>query len=227
MEPRIPFRVLVFSKTAGYRHTSIPAGISGLKGLAASTNAFTVDASEDATLINAGNLSSYRVIIFLQNSGDFLNPDQLEGLKSYVRSGGGFVGIHCASAGLQDTPWYGELVGAVFTDHPEPQEGVVQVEDRHHAIVSGLPSQWRWLDEWYNFRVNPRGKVTVLLSIDEACYRGGTMGVRDHHPLAWCREFEGCRTFYTSLGHFDEAYGDARFMEHIRRGISWAARIEE
>ncbi len=215
------FKVLVFSKTAGYRHDSIPAGIKAIKELGASTQVFNVDASEDASLITADNLSQYSVVVFLQTSGNFLGQEQLSGLRSFVRGGGGFVGIHCAAAGMSDDPWHGELIGAVFTDHPPPQTGAIAVENRDHPIVSGLPARWHWFDEWYNFSANPRDKVTVLLSIDEQCYGGGKMG--DGHPLAWCREFDGGRTFYTSLGHFDEAYEVAEFKSHLLNGILWAA----
>ncbi|KAI5865206.1 glycosyl hydrolase [Durotheca rogersii] len=214
------FAVLIFSKTAGYRHESIAAGIEAIQRLGTSSGAFTVDASEDAFLINAENLSRYAVVIFLQTSGNFLDGEQLAGLQAYVRSGGGFVGIHCAAAAMEREPWYGELIGAVFTDHPEPQAGVVDVESRDHTIVSGLPENWEWYDEWYNFSKNPRAKVTVLLSIDETTYQGGKLG--DDHPLAWCREFDGGRSFYTSLGHFRDAYKDRRFMSHILNGILWA-----
>lgn len=215
------FKVLIFSKTAAYRHASIPAGIRAIQKLG-STSGFSTDASEDASIITATNLAQYAVVIFLQTSGDFLNEKQLESLKSYVRSGKGFVGIHGASSGLKNVPWYGELVGAQFTDHPKPQNGILKVENRDHFIVSGLPGEWAWFDEWYNFRSNPRQKVSVLISIDEAEYDGGTMG--SDHPIAWCREFEGGRTFYTSLGHFEEAYEDATFLSHILNGILWVAR---
>ncbi|CAJ2510495.1 Uu.00g133040.m01.CDS01 [Anthostomella pinea] len=221
METRSRFRVLVLSKTAGYRHESIPAGIEGIKKVGASGK-FTVDASEDSTLISVDHLRRYAVVVFLQTSGDFLNQEQLGALKTYMKNGGGFVGIHCAASAMFTEPWYGELIGAIFTDHPEPQKVVVRVEKGNHCIVAGHPEEFAWLDEWYNFRANPsRDKVTVLLSIDEKGYEGGKMG--DDHPLAWCQEIDGGRSFYTALGHFSEAYEDDKFMNHVLNGILWAA----
>ncbi|KAI0435251.1 Crp/FNR family transcriptional regulator [Xylaria sp. FL1042] len=219
------FDIFVFSKTADYRHDSIPAGIEGLKNLGASSNSFDVTASEDASLINAGFLARFKAVVFLSTSGEFLTTEQLQGLKTYVNGGGGFVGVHCAAAGMYSQPWYGELVGAYFAGHPVPHRSVVRVESkvRDHVVVSGLPEEIEWFDEWYNFKENPWGKVTVLLSTDEELYTGGTMG-RDH-PLAWCREFDGGRTFYTALGHFDEAFRDQAFMTHLLNGILWAARV--
>ncbi|KAI0146410.1 carboxylesterase-like protein [Xylariaceae sp. FL1272] len=220
---REKFRVFVFSKTAAYRHGSIPAGIQGLQKLGASTDTFTVDASEDARLIKPDYLSQFKVLVFLSPSGEFLTKDQLLSLKSYINNGGGFVGIHCASSAMRSEPWYGELVGAYFTNHPKPQHGVVKVENNDHVIVSHYPNQFNWFDEWYNFSWNPRDKVKVLLSTDESHYEGGEMG--SDHPLAWCREFDGGRSFYTALGHFDEAYQDESFMKHLHSGILWAARL--
>lgn len=215
------FRIFVFSKTAGYRHDSIPAGVESLRQLADTTKLFTVEASEDASLINSEALSQFKVVVFLSTSGEFLTTEQLNALKAFTTKGGGFVGIHCASEGMRSDPWYGQLVGSYFTDHPKPQHGVVKVENKDHVIVSGFPPKFNWHDEWYNFEWNPRNNVTVLLSIDESGYEGGTMG--NDHPLAWCREFEGGRSFYTSLGHFDEAFQDEAFMKHLLNGILWTA----
>ncbi|KAH6647013.1 glycosyl hydrolase [Truncatella angustata] len=213
--------ILVFTKTAGYRHESISAGIEALKKFAAASDLITCDTTEDASVINLSSLSQYRVLVFLHTSGDFLDKAQLDALKGFIRNGGGFVGIHGAAAGMPQDEWYGRLVGAAFTEHPKPQDGVVKIEDTAHALTKGLSNQWKWHDEWYNFRSNPRDNVHVLMSIDESSYEGGTMG--NDHPLAWCQEFEGARSFYTSLGHFDEAWRDERFHEHIKRGIYWAA----
>ncbi|KAI0125243.1 glycosyl hydrolase [Xylariales sp. AK1849] len=215
-------RILLFSKTAAYRHESIPAGVKALTQRIDAPSPFTTDSSEDASLINAANLSQYDAVVFLHTSGNFLDQAQLAALKDYLQAGGGFVGIHCAAAGMPTDLWYGSLVGAAFTDHPLPQKGVVTVEDADHVITKGLPARWEWFDEWYNFKTNPRDKVHVLMSIDEGCYEGGTMG--GDHPLAWCHETGKSRSFYTSLGHFSEAWENNDFLGHVNRGILWAAR---
>jgi len=242
------FQVLVFSKTVDYRHDSIPAGIEGLRRLAADSMSssvspapFTVTASEDAGLFTEAGLAQYRVIVLCQNSGDFLDADQLAALKGFVRGGGGVVGIHCAAFGMPtrdvDTEgWYGRLIGAQFSDHPEPQTGIVRVVDPGHTLVargSGLKAMkatadatytWACFDEWYNFTADPRDNgIHVLLAVDETSYQGGKHG--SDHPIAWCQEFEGSRSFYTALGHFDAAYADETFMAHVLNGILWTARL--
>lgn len=248
--PTAAFKTLVFSRTEAYRHASIPAGLAALEGLArrstTSPTPFSMHATEDAIVFNPSTLAQYRVVVFLQSSGEFFdNETQLEALKEFVRRGGGIVGIHCASTGLPSSEYYGRLIGAVFTDHPDPQQGVVVIEDPAHPIVSRvsgsenttkvtnqdaasavqrIPADIDWFDEWYNFTSNPRilDGIQVLMSVRETSYEGGTMG--EDHPIVWCQEFDGGRSFYTALGHFDEAYTNEFFVQNILNGILWAAR---
>jgi len=228
------FKVLVFSRTASYRHNSIPAGISGIHRLAedsiGSATPFTAFSTEDPSIFTPSSLSEFRVIILLQCSGEFLSsPDQLDALKGFVRSGGGIVGIHCASFGMLSSEWYGRLIGAVFDSHPEPQKHRVRVVDAGHPIVArslgksagmrelGGDWEWEWMDEWYMFKEDAgsiKENVHVLL----------TGGLHDQdYPIAWCHEFQGGRSFYTSLGHFDEAFEDEGFMAQVLGGILWVS----
>lgn len=233
--PHQPFRVLVFSKTTGYRHDSIPAGISGIRALGTRTRLFEVDATEDAeSAMSLEVLSRYRTTLFLSTTGiDLLNEAQIAALRGYVRSGGGFVGVHAASSGLKGDEWYGRLVGAHFDGHPPPEEGTVVIEDAEHFITktqadAPCPCETRrWMDEWYNFTTHPRRNenLHILARGDPSTFAGGAMG--DDHPLTWCQEFEGGRSFYTALGHYDEAYQDDWFMGQILRAILWTARAGE
>ncbi|KAF2281361.1 glycosyl hydrolase [Westerdykella ornata] len=225
-----PFHVLVFSKTTGYRHTSIPAALTALQALASRTGKFTIEASEDANAtITAPSLNRFAVVILLQNTGDFLDETQLDALRQFLRAGGGVVAIHGAAAGLLDCDWYGELIGAHFANHPDPERGDVLVEAPEHWILRGCCEgeagrrREGWMDEWYNFTTHPRSnpRLKVLLRGDPKSFSGGQMG--DDHPLSWCQEFEGGRVYFTALGHFDEAYSNGWFMDQIYRGILWAA----
>ena len=219
-----PFKVLVFSKTKGYRHDSIPTGIAGLKRLATETGLFTVTASEDATLFHSSTLPNYRVIILLQSSGNFLDPAQLEAFQDFVRSGGGVLSIHGAAAGMPSSEWYGRLVGAHFDMHPDPEPGSLIVADASHPIIDNEQPPEKWMDEWYNFTSHPaeNSNLRVLLRGDTSSFKGGKHG--DDHPLAWCQDFEGGRSAYIALGHFDEAWDSEWYVELVRRGLMWVAR---
>lgn len=209
-------RLLLHTRTTGYRHDSIPAGIAAVRALG-----FEVDATEDPAVLE-GPLDGYAAVVFLSTSGEVLTPAGRERLKAYVESGGGFVGVHAAACTEYDWPYYGELLGARFDRHPEYQPGKVVVEDRTHPATRHLPAVWEFTDEWYDFRTNPRAAVRVLASADESSYEGGGMGA--DHPLVWCREQGEGRVFYTALGHAAEAYDDPDFRAHLLGGITWAAR---
>lgn len=211
-------KILVFSKTAGYYHESIPAGVKAIQALGREHH-INVDTTKDAKVFNEGNLKTYDAVVFLSTTGDVLNSLQQKAFENYIHSGGNFVGIHAASTTEYQWPWYGRLVGGVFNGHPEPQHGDIHVTSLKNKATSHLPTIWKWYDEWYNFK-SIQGDINVLLTVDESTYKGGTNG--DNHPLAWFREFEGARSFYTALGHFDTAYSNPQFLKHILAGIQYA-----
>ena len=215
-----PYDVLVFSKTAGFRHDSIPAGVQAVRDLGAA-NGFTVTATEDAAAFTTANLANYEAVVFMSTTGDVLNASQQTAFESYIRGGGGYVGVHAAADTEYDWPFYGNLVGAYFASHPAIQPADIVVEDRAHAATAHLPSRWHRTDEWYNYRTNPRTSAHVLASLDESTYSGGGMGA--DHPIAWCKPFEGGRSFYTGSGHTQESYADPAFRNHLLGGIRWAA----
>lgn len=217
------FSVLVFSKTTGYRHESIEAGTAAIQALGAEHN-FAVSAGADASVFNDDNLSHYAVVLFLNPSGDVLDAVQKAAMQRFIRNGGAFVGIHSATDVEYDWAWYGQLVGAFFTEHPKIQTATVHVVDSTHPSTSHLPAQWRRCDEWYNFDRDPSPQVTVLARVDESTYEGGRLG--DNHPIAWYHEFDGGRSWYTAMGHTAESYSDPLFRDHILGGILWAAGVE-
>jgi type 1 glutamine amidotransferase len=214
-------RVLVFSKTAGFRHDSIPAGIAAIRQLG-SQNGFTVDATEDANAFTTANLAQYQVVIWLSTTGDVLNATQQTAFESYVNGGGGYVGVHSAADTEYDWAWYGGCCGAYFLSHPAQQTASVIVEDRTSDSTAHLPATWSRFDEWYNYRTNPRGAVNVLMRLDESTYSGGTMGA--DHPITWWHDVGSGRAWYTGLGHTIESYSDPNFTRMLLGGIRVAAK---
>jgi glucose/arabinose dehydrogenase/type 1 glutamine amidotransferase len=213
--------VLVFSKTAAFRHGSIPAGLAAIQQLG-QENGFSVDATEDATQFTDANLGAYDAVVWLSTTGDVLNEEQQAAFERYVQGGGGYVGIHSASDTEYDWPWYGGLVGAYFRNHPANQTADLVVSDDAHPSTAALPRVWRRFDEWYNFQTNPRGDVHVLLTIDERSYSPGAGAMGSDHPMAWCHAYDGGRAWYTALGHTNGSYAEPLFREHLLGGIRWA-----
>ncbi|KAA0237432.1 MAG: ThuA domain-containing protein [Armatimonadetes bacterium] len=213
--------VLVFSKTASFRHDSIPEGQEMFRRMA-SAEGFNVSFTELSARFTDEALAQVDVLVFLLTTGDVLNDAQQGAMERFVRRGGGYLGIHAASDTEYDWPWYGKLVGAYFLSHPAIQKATLHIEQPDHPTVSHLPKTWVRTDEWYDFRSNPRSSVNVLMRIDEATYNGGRMGA--DHPVTWCHEFEGGRAWYTALGHTKESYSESEFVEMIRRALRWVAK---
>lgn len=212
-------RLLVFTKTAGFRHDSIPTGIAAVRELL--SDRFEIDATEDAAVFEAANLARYRAVVFLSTTGDILDEAQQRAFEGFIRSGGGFAGIHAAADTEHTWPWYGKLVGAYFKTHPDIQEALVRVEDKRHPSTVMLPTEWRRTDEWYVYSSNPRSRVQVLASVDDSTIQGVSMG--GDHPIAWFHVFEGGRSWYTGGGHTHESFAEPLFRAHIEGGILWAA----
>jgi cytochrome c len=219
--PSVELRVLLFTKTAGFRHDSIPAAVQSLRELGARYR-IQVDATEDAAVFSDTSLRPYDVVVFLLTTGDVLDDPQQAAFQAYVRSGGGFVGVHSASDTEHDWPWYGGLVGAYFVGHPPIQRATIDVADTRGASTRGLARQWTRTDEWYNFATNPRGVVQVLATLDETSYAPGE-GTMGDHPIAWSHRYDGGRAWYTAGGHTQESYSEPLFLAHLLGGILWAA----
>jgi type 1 glutamine amidotransferase len=216
-------RLLVFSKTGGFRHASIKDGKLALRKLALEHN-FVIDFTEDAAVFTDANLARYDAVIFLMTTGKILDDNQKAAFERYIRAGGGYAGVHSASDTEYTWSWYGGLVGAYFDrihGHSKVVQATIHVTDRTHPSTMMLPSVWVRTDEWYNFASNPRGKVNVLMTIDESTYRGGTMGA--DHPIAWYHEYDGGRAWYTALGHTAASYYEPLFLAHLWGGIMYAA----
>ena len=212
--------LLLFSRTAAYRHDSIPAGVQALSKLAAD-HAWTLAATEDPTRFSDEGLAAYDAVIFLSTTGDVLDDTQQAAFERFIRAGKGFIGIHSATDTEYDWAWYGGLVGAYFREHPAIQPADVIVEDAASPATAGLPNPWHRTDEWYSFKSNPRSKVHVLLSLDERSYTPGSSSMNGDHPIAWCQEYDGGRAFYTALGHTSESFSDPSFIGQVAGAVTW------
>lgn len=210
-------QVLVFSRTAGYHHASIAVGNRALVQLGEKNNLVVVTTA-DAAYFNNDSLEEYFAVVFLSTTGDVLNQDQQAAFEWYIRSGGGYVGIHAASDTEYEWPWYGRLVGGYFNGHPPVQDAVLQILNHDHPATGHLDATWSKRDEWYNFR-DMNDAVDVLINVNEHTYEGGTMG--SSHPVSWYHQYDGGRAFYTALGHTEESFSDPLFLDHVLGGIEY------
>ncbi len=220
-------RVLLFSHSTGYRHASIETGVAAIQGLGAREK-MTIVPSADPNVFSPEGLKGYNAIVFLSTSTDPKKPEsewfqgaRREALQSFVRRGGGIVGIHAASDSHYHWPWYGKMIGGHFTRHPPgTPEGTLKVVDRKHPATKGVQPTMRRVDEWYYFEdYNP--EAHVLVTLDPA-----SIGEKDvnPNPISWTHEFEGGRVFYTAMGHTTETYADRNFLTHLANGLRWVMK---
>jgi type 1 glutamine amidotransferase len=214
-------RVLVFYKTEGFYHSSIPTAITAIQKLGTENN-FEIDTTRIAANFNQENLKKYKAVLFLSTTGNVLNNAQQRAFEQYIQAGNGFVGIHAATDTEYDWPWYNGLVGAYFNGHPAVQPATINVVNKNHDATSFLPHAWQRTDEWYNFKnLNP--DIQVLANLDEQTYSGGIHG--DNHPIAWYHDYQGGRSFYTAGGHTEDSYQEPLFLKHILGGIQYAMGV--
>ncbi|MBK7334797.1 MAG: ThuA domain-containing protein [Saprospirales bacterium] len=212
-------KVLILAKSEFYVHQSTPAAIEAISKICEESG-WDVEVTEDPWgYFEEKKLPKYAAVIFLNTAGDVFSPTEEILFERYIEAGGGYVGIHTAIDTEHNWEWYGELVGGRFAGMTEVQEATLQVLDRSHPSTQHLDSVWRRKDEWFNLTsLSP--DMTVLINVDEKSYEGGKMGVL--HPIAWRREFDGGRVFFTGMGHTAEAYSEPDFLEHLKGGIAYA-----
>ncbi|MEM6551141.1 MAG: ThuA domain-containing protein [Planctomycetota bacterium] len=224
MDPEIPLvRMLLFTKTAGFRHGNIPDGVKAIRTLCSRLGIDMIH-TEDARLFNDDDLAKFDVVTFFNTTGNVLDEQQQAAFQRFIRAGNGFAGIHAATDTEHSWPWFNKLVGGYFAGHPKVQPAEMDVLNRDHPSTVHLPERWSRTDEWYNFK-SMYGGVNVLLNLDETTYQGGKMG--KNHPAAWYHEFDGGRSWYTAGGHTKEAFAEPYFMQHLAGGIRWAAGMTE
>ncbi|TDC50404.1 PKD domain-containing protein [Jiangella ureilytica] len=230
--PESEYQVLFFHKTTGFRHDSIPAALNAVEELGVE-HGFTVTETQDASIFTDDGLAEFEAIVFFTDGENTLNAGQRQAFERYIHRGGGFAGLHSTSnMDKTNWPWWSDLMGgAFFRNHPSGadqfQDATVRIEDDTHPSTAGLPAEWIREDEWYNFTANPREKVHVLATLDESTYNPGSGAMGEDHPIAWCANFDGGRTWYTALGHSSEHYDEPLMRDHLLGGIEWAAGVAD
>jgi PKD repeat protein/type 1 glutamine amidotransferase len=230
------YRVLVFWGGAEKSATT-QAGFRAIQQLGQDNN-FAVEATDDPARFVDHQLSRFRAVVFLNTAGDPLDTAQKDAFERYFRNGGGFVGIGSAIETGPEWDFLTEILGTRATSKTEVQAGTIKVADRVHDASKDLPEYWTRTDAWYNFETNVRGESHVLATVVERVddlgsfeeqpwggsltgITGGTMGF--DHPVAWCKDWQGGRSFYTALGNTTASYNETDLRTHLGGAIVWAA----
>ncbi|MDX2248749.1 MAG: ThuA domain-containing protein [Bacteroidia bacterium] len=232
--PSDRLRVLLFSKSTGFRHTaSIEAG-KKILGELSEKNQWFIYNTEEGGVFNPEQLSEFDVVIFNNSTGRVLNDEQQKALENYVEQGGSLIGIHGAGDNSHHWDWYVQnLLGSEFSHHtlnPQFQETQVMLHSVADSLMTvGLPSTWTHTDEWYVFFENPETKgFNILYTIDgEKINPSGNMlwmkdknfGMGKSHPIAWYKAVGQGHTFYTSMGHDAQTWEQEPFVQMLENAV--------
>ncbi|VUD67592.1 Aldose sugar dehydrogenase YliI [Thalassocella blandensis] len=218
--------VLVFSKTSGFRHGSIEAGVAMVQELA-DTYGYGFTHTEDSSVFTNENLADYSTIVFMNTTGDIFTDDQKAAFKAYIENGGGYVGTHSAADTEHNWEWYTDtlLAGAEFDHHGDGiPTARVEIEKPTDTLVGHIGTEWIIGDEWYFWKGNPRGvgNVEVLANLDRSSYESN-YPVEDH-PVVFKNSVGEGRIFYTAVGHVDANFSEENMVEMIRKAIEWTSQ---
>jgi len=214
------FKALLVTTTRGWHHESVHAGVLAIQQLGI-RNYFDVVLLEDPKGFTDKFLEQFKVVIFLQTTGDILDSAQQKVMERFIQSGKGFAGIHSASDTEYDWDWYNRLVGRMFYIHPVIQSARLTVIDPAFPGLQGFTGNKLWTDEWYEFGPEKVNDLHYILGVDESSYnqvvqwgdkKGNGMGT--FHPVAWYHNFDGGRSFYTALGHLPSIFSDPGYLTH-------------
>lgn len=246
-KPKQARKILLYSKTLGFRHGSIPVGAAALTMLGEKTGAFSAVHSEDPEMFDENRLSQFDAVFFVNTTGDCLAPrtgnlskdeqatleQRKKNLLKFIADGKGFGGLHSATDTFYSWKEYGDLIGAYFTSHPW-YDIPVKVDSANHPLTKMFDaSGFRYKDEIYMFGPQTRSvdkgrqpysrdRIKVLLSIDASKFdaKGGTRPDKDY-AISWVKEHGKGRVFYCALGHNDFVYWDPQVMKHYLAGIQY------
>ncbi len=197
-----------------------------------------LDATKDASRINAEELAGYDVVIFY-TQGDLtkegldekppMAEDGLQTLLTWIQEGGGFVGIHSATDTFRPmrpddpiTP-FTAMLGGAFRAHGRQFEGTVRVADPDHPAVDGVPGTFELKDEWYLFSHVDHDDMHVLALLDPGNERT-EQKLYDvaPYPVVWCKDYGDGRVYYNAMGHRRDVWDNAHFRRLIANGVQWA-----
>lgn len=219
-------KLLVFTYSAGYRHSYISTAVEILTKLGEKLKIFEVYATEDVEEFS--EIINFDGVIFLTSGEIPLSEEQKNMLIEFVKSGRGFVGIHNAADTFHTYTLYGEMLGGYFHSHPWTQEAIFIVENQDHQSTKHLPRKFKAYEEIYVFKNwVKREKTNVLISLDLSSV-DLSKAPRDivDYPMSWCHKYGSGRVFYTAFGHQTKRWREEWFQKHVLGGIAWSLNKE-
>lgn len=242
-EPKAKRKVLVYSKTAGFRHSSIPVGVRAFTLMGDKTGAYIVEATEDPSYFAPEKLKSFDAVVMLNTTGDCLRPNADKGdaegqkkareleevykksLHEFVLSGKGLMGTHSATDTYGGWKAYNKMMGGTFNGHPWHTKVPVKNLQPSHPLNAAFDGKdLEATDEIYQFRADGglESERLMLLALDTSKFDVKAGNRKDNtYPVSWCATYGKGRTFYCSLGHREEIYFNPAILKHYLAGLQF------
>jgi len=223
-----PRRLLVFTLAKGYEHEATPWGVAALRMMGEKTGAYTATASEDPKVFERESLTNYDVVCFLNTCfTPFTDAALKQNLMDFVKSGKGYVGIHCSAHTFLDWPEFGLLQGACSVDHPWHEKITAVIEEPEHPLMTCFKGKsFVATDEIYQFdQLYSRQRLRVLASLDTRrtdMTKPGITRTDGDFGLVWIQRFGKGRAFYSAFGHDKEIFREPTILRHYLAGIQFA-----
>ncbi len=246
-KPKAERNILIFSRTAGFRHDSIETGIRTLTLMGEKTKAYTAFATEDESFFAADKLKKFDAVVFLNTTENCMAPklakdatkeqkaaaakteeEYKASLKAFVEGGKGLFGIHAATDTYKGWKDFNVMMGGAFDGHPWNSNAKVTIKnvDPKHPLNAAFDGKgFEIIDEIYQFRDDTAlpGDRRYLLTLDND-KTNVSIGKRKDgfYPVSWLSTYGKGRTFYCSLGHRQDIYWNTAVLTHYLAGLQYA-----
>jgi type 1 glutamine amidotransferase len=239
-KPKEARKLLLYSRTAGFRHPSIPVGVKALTMMGDKTGAYLAYHTEDESIFEPEKLKTFDAVFMLNTTGDCLRPQKLakeeadkreeelkKSLLDFVNSGKGLAGLHAATDTYHRWKDYNRMIGGRFASHPWTKKVPIKNLEPNHPLTAMFDGKdFEIRDEIYTFFLDTAQPTEqkFLLALDTSKMPDAGKGNRKEagpYPISWVSTYGKGRTFYCSLGHMEEIYCEPTILKHYLAGIQY------
>ncbi|CAM4210746.1 ThuA domain-containing protein [Zobellia nedashkovskayae] len=240
-------KILVFSKSTGFYHWTIPHNVEMLKIIGKKSNAFEIHVGYDIESFDKKNLKKYDAIVFnnCNPSGpkrdlfwDLLHmntnlPDndiaalskQYEtNIMNYVAKGGGLMILHGAITVQNNSKEFSKMTGGSFDYHPKPQEMHVKEVDPMHPLVQAFKGNGlTHVDEPYFFNnayFDYNFRPLLYIEIDKLVDMRKEVDEKINY-VSWIKRHGKGRVFYSSPSHNAQSLDHPELLQFLLDGLQY------
>ena len=250
VSPARPRKLLVFSRSWGYKHSAIPYGAKAFEIMGRRTGAFEAVVTDDDAMFEPQNLKEFDAVVFNNTNNEIFLPEEFDKLTQteqekarrrdemlkksfvdYLRNGGGLAIVHAGVASFRQWPEFGEIAGARFDNHPwgAGSTVVLRVEEPDHPLAAAFKEPcFIVTDEIYQVTAPySRERLRVLLTVDPVRSRITPEQRKAIHredmdfAMTWVKSYGQGRVFYCALGHQHELFWNPVVLQHYLDGIQF------